>query len=337
MKTDSTTTAKTKGIDYAKGEKITTFCLWGNLLLCILKFAAGVFGRSQAMVADALHSGSDVIATFAVLIGIRIAQRPVDEKYHFGYGKIEPIMSTFVGLSLVFAAYEISKSILTSVLQHSFATPSILALIGAIVSVAVKEWMYCLTMKVGVELNSESIKANAWDHRSDAYSSIGTFVGIGGAMLGGAVGIDWLRYMDPLAGMIVAVLIFRVALHILLQAMRSLMDVAPDQETTEKICGVVKQFPEVRQVPWLKARYSGPLLWLDLAIRMEANMPIIQAHEIGLKVADAIKDQVDHVDRVIVHFDACTCQQKSAADFQCIGASDHCTVSKVSPIGGGDG
>jgi len=337
MKTDSTTTAKTKGIDYAKGEKITTFCLWGNLLLCILKFAAGVFGRSQAMVADALHSGSDVIATFAVLIGIRIAQRPVDEKYHFGYGKIEPIMSTFVGLSLVFAAYEISKSILTSVLQHSFATPSILALIGAIVSVAVKEWMYRLTMKVGVELNSESIKANAWDHRSDAYSSIGTFVGIGGAMLGGAVGIDWLRYMDPLAGMIVAVLIFRVALYILLQAMRSLMDVAPDQETTEKICGVVKQFPEVRQVPWLKARYSGPLLWLDLAIRMEANMPIIQAHEIGLKVADAIKDQVDHVDRVIVHFDACTCQQKSAADFQCIGASDHCTVSKVSPIGGGDG
>ncbi len=324
MKTDSTTTAKTKVIDYAKGEKITKFCLWGNLVLCILKFVAGVFGRSQAMVADALHSGSDVIATFAVLIGIKIAQRPVDEKYHFGYGKIEPIMSTFVGLTLVFAAYEISKSIITSVMQHSFATPSILALMAAVVSIAVKEWMYRLTMKVGVELNSESIKANAWDHRSDAYSSIGTFVGISGAMLGGYLGIDWLRYLDPLAGMIVAVLIFKVALHILLQAMRSLMDVAPDKETTEKICSVVKQFPEVRQVPWLKARYSGPLLWLDLAIRMEASMTIIQAHEIGLKVADAIKDQVDNVDRVIVHFDACTCRQESAADFKCAGASDHC-------------
>ena len=324
MKTDSTTTAKTKVIDYAKGEKITKFCLWGNLVLCILKFVAGVFGRSQAMVADALHSGSDVIATFAVLIGIKIAQRPVDEKYHFGYGKIEPIMSTFVGLTLVFAAYEISKSIITSVMQHSFATPSILALLAAVVSIAVKEWMYRLTMKVGVELNSESIKANAWDHRSDAYSSIGTFVGISGDMLGGYLGIDWLRYLDPLAGMIVAVLIFKVALHILLQAMRSLMDVAPDKETTEKICSVVKQFPEVRQVPWLKARYSGPLLWLDLAIRMEANMTIIQAHEIGLKVADAIKDQVDNVDRVIVHFDACTCRQESAADFKCAGASDHC-------------
>ncbi len=330
MKTDATTTPKTHGIDYAKGEKITKLCLWGNLLLCVLKFIAGVLGRSQAMVADALHSGSDVIATFAVLIGIRIAQRPVDEKYHFGYGKIEPIMSTFVGLTLVFAAYEISKSIITSVMQHSFATPSILALLAAVVSIAVKEWMYRLTMKVGVELNSESIKANAWDHRSDAYSSIGTFVGIGGAMLGGYLGIEWLRYLDPLAGMIVAVLIFKVALHILLQAMRSLMDVAPDKETTEKICSVVKQFPEVRQVPWLKARYSGPLLWLDLAIRMEANMTIIQAHEIGLKVADAIKDQVDNVDRVIVHFDACTCRQESAADFKCVGASDHCGLKNMS-------
>lgn len=330
MKTDAATTPKTHGIDYAKGEKITKLCLWGNLVLCILKFIAGVMGRSQAMVADALHSGSDVIATFAVLIGIRIAQRPVDDKYHFGYGKIEPIMSTFVGLTLVFAAYEISKSIITSVMQHSFATPSILALIAAVVSIAVKEWMYRLTMKVGVELNSESIKANAWDHRSDAYSSIGTFVGIGGAMLGGYLGIDWLRYLDPLAGMIVAVLIFKVALHILMQAMRSLMDVAPDKETTEKICNVVKQFPQVRQVPWLKARYSGPLLWLDLAIRMEANMPIIQAHEIGLKVADAIKNQVDNVDRVIVHFDACTCKQESATDFKCAGASDHCGLKNMS-------
>jgi cation diffusion facilitator family transporter len=309
MKTDSAAAGNPAMVNYSKGESITKVCLWGNLVLCILKFIAGVFGRSQAMVADALHSGSDVIATFAVLIGIRIAQRPVDEKYHFGYGKIEPIMSTFVGITLVFAAYEISKSIVVSIIQDSFATPSILALAAAIISIAVKEFMYRMTMKVGVELNSESIKANAWDHRSDAYSSIGTFVGIGGAMLGGSLGIEWLRYLDPLAGMIVAVLIFKVALHILWQALRSLMDAAPDHETTEQIHSVVGQFDEVRQIPWLKARYSGPLLWLDLAIRMDANMPILEAHEIGQKVAAAIKEQVSNVDRVIVHFDACTCQQ----------------------------
>jgi cation diffusion facilitator family transporter len=329
MEAISASASKSPGIDYAKGEKITKFCLWGNFVLCVLKFIAGVIGRSQAMVADALHSGSDVIATFAVLIGIKIAQRPVDEKYHFGYGKIEPIMSTFVGITLLFAAYEISKSIILSVMHHSFATPSLLALIAAVVSVAVKEWMYRRTMQVGLELNSESIKANAWDHRSDAYSSIGTFVGIGGSMLGGYLGIDWMRYLDPIAGMIVAVLIFKVALHILWQALRSLMDAAPDNETTDSIRSVVSQFPAVRQVPWLKARYSGPLLWLDIAVRLDASMPIIEAHEVGMNIASAIKEQVDNVDRVIVHFDACTCDHHLESVMPCANTTDHCMHKSI--------
>jgi len=329
METASATSGKSTGIDYAKGEKITIFCLWGNFALCVLKFIAGVMGRSQAMVADALHSGSDVIATFAVLIGIKIAQRPVDEKYHFGYGKIEPIMSTFVGLTLLFAAYEISKSIILSVLHHSFATPSILALVAAVISIGVKEWMYRKTMKIGIELNSESIKANAWDHRSDAYSSIGTFVGIGGSMLGGFLGIGWLRYLDPIAGMVVAVLIFKVALHILWQALRSLMDAAPDKETTEIINHVVSEFPEVRQVPWLKARYSGPLLWLDIAIRLDASMPIREAHEVGMNIAAAIKEHIDNVDRVIIHFDACTCDHHIDSVMPCSNTTDHCMHKSV--------
>jgi cation diffusion facilitator family transporter len=260
------TLSRHSGVNYSKGERITVICLVGNIVLCVVKFIAGIIGNSQAMVADALHSSSDVVATLAVFFGIKIAQKPENDKYHYGYGKIEPIISTFVGLSLVLAAFMIARGIFYSVTENTLETPKMVALIAAIISITVKEWMYIVTYKIGVEINSESIKANALDHRSDAFSSVGTLIGIGGSIIGGVTGIEMLRYLDPLAGMIVACIIFRMAIMILAEAMRSLMDAAPEKETIQEIINVASTLPDVCEVNWVMARYSGPTILGEIAI-----------------------------------------------------------------------
>ncbi len=298
-----------KAVDYSKGEKITIYCLWGNIVLCIVKFAAGIAGNSQAMVADALHSSSDVVATMAVFFGIKIAQKPENSKYQYGYGKIESIISVFVGLSLVLAAFMIGKGIIGSVVNNSFETPNFIAVIAAIVSISVKEWMYRITYKIGNEINSESIKANALDHRSDAYSSIGTLVGISGSIIGGMTGIGLLRYLDPLAGMIVACIIFRMACIILIEAIRNLMDVAPKEETIESIYCVINAMPDVCEVNWMTARYSGPTILAEIAIGVPGYLSVSESHEISMKLQMAIYENVENVHKVIVHIDACSCHK----------------------------
>lgn len=307
LETHDTTIKARPGVDYSKGEKITVICLWGNIVLCIVKFVAGFVGNSQAMVADALHSSSDVVATMAVFFGLKVAQKPENDKYHYGYGKIESIISVFVGLSLVLAAFLIGKGIVSSVINNSFETPKLIALIAAIISITVKEWMYRITFKIGTEINSESIKANAYDHRSDAYSSVGTLVGIGGSMIGGLTGIGMLRYLDPLAGMIVALIIFRMACVILIEAIRNLMDVAPKEETIESICCVINDIPDVCEITWMKARYSGPTILAEVAIGVPGYLSVHESHEISMKVQTAVYDNVENVHKVIVHIDVCSC------------------------------
>lgn len=300
----------TDKIDYKKGERITNICLVGNILLCAVKFCAGIFGRSQAMVADAMHSASDVVATAVVLLGVKIAQKPHDRSHHFGHGKIEYITAAFVGFTLIYAAVQISYSIIVNIASKNISTPTFFAFAAAILSIVVKEMMYRATMKVGQQLNSESIKANAWDHRSDAYSSIGTLIGIGGSILGSYIGIGWLRYLDPIAGGVVALLIFKVAIEILLKAFHGLMDGSPDSEVLEQIHAAATSFPETRELPYVKARYTGPNLWIDMAIRLDAGLTIQEGHEIAEAVRFAICDKISNIDHIIIHVDPCTCQRE---------------------------
>ena len=290
-----------KEVNYKTGEKVTIACIFGNIVLSALKLAAGVLGGSKAMVADALHSASDIVATSVVLVGIKVAQKPADREHQYGHGKVEPIAAAFVGITLVVAAILIVKGIVDSILQHTFTTPTFLALGAAVVSVIVKEAMFRITYSTGKQINSEAIIADAWHHRSDAYSSIGTFVGILGSIIGGKLGIPFLQYLDPIAGAVVACMIFKVAYDILKHSIKGLMDSAPDSEQLNKIGGVVSEIGGIVSVPDIKARYIGQRLFIDLAIEVDAKISVDEGHTIAEHAKSRIIEHVPDAYDVMVH------------------------------------
>ena len=290
-----------KKVEYGQGEKVTLACLVGNILLSIFKGIAGYLGGSKAMIADAFHSASDVLATIVVYFSIKIAGRPVDKGHPYGHGKIEPLAAAFVGITLVIAAYFIVKGIIESIVAQSFNAPSIIALIAAVVSIVVKEIMYRETYKVGQKLNSDSIKANAWDHRSDAYSSIGTFFGILGSIAGKHLGIDFLKYLDPVAGILVASLIFKIAFEILGGAIKGLMDAHPGDDKLEDIWKVVESVEGVVSIDWIRARYIGSHLMVDMAIVVDAKKSVHEGHVIADAVRDRVLEKVNNTGEVLVH------------------------------------
>ena len=288
-------------VDYRKGEKITGICLLGNILLSFLKAVAGVLGGSQALVADAVHSATDVVATTVVYLGIKIARRPVDRNHPYGHGKVEHISAAFVGLTLFIASYAILRGVVEVVVARSFTTPSLVALLAALVSITAKEVMFRATYATGVRLRSDSMVANAWDHRADAYSSIGVAVGITGAMVGGHWGVETLRYLDPLAGGVVAVLIVRSAFFIMRNALVSLMDTLPEEETMANVKEAVRVVDGVLEITWVKGRRLGRHLLIDLAIEVDPKKTVGEGHEIADSVRERVMDEFKEIGDVLVH------------------------------------
>ncbi len=289
------------GADYKRGERVTIACIIGNIILTVLKLLAGLFGGSKAMISDALHSASDIIATSVVLVGIRIAKKPMDKEHPYGHGKVEPITAAFVGVTLVFAAVMIVKGIVEAIIMHSFTTPTFLALGAALLSIVVKEAMYRVTFAAGKKINSEAIKADAWHHRSDALSSIGTLVGISGSMLGKWLNIGFLEYLDPIAGAVVACFIFKVAYDILKHAVKGLMDSSPDDE---KLCGINKAAADtegVCAVRSVKSRYVGRYLFVDMEIEVNSGLTVEEGHDIADRVQEHVIGACGDVGEVLVH------------------------------------
>ncbi|MDD5018553.1 MAG: cation diffusion facilitator family transporter, partial [Eubacteriales bacterium] len=286
---------------YNHGKKITVACIFGNLTLSALKFFAGIFGRSQAMISDALHSASDIVTSVVVLVGIKIAKKPRDKEHPYGHGKVEPIAAAIIGVALVFAAVMIIKGITESIIAHSFTTPTFLALSAAVLSIAVKEAMYRVTYAAGKKINSEAIMADAWHHRSDAFSSIGTFIGILGSMIGSWTGIHFLEYLDPIAGAFVACLIFKVAYDILKHAAKGLMDASPDDEKLKDIRKIASGTEGIISVVQIKGRYVGPSLYVDMEIEVSSNITVEAGHDIADKVRQNVIEMVDDVYEVLIH------------------------------------
>ncbi len=290
-----------KEIDYKKGEKITIACIIGNIVLSALKLAAGILGGSKAMIADSLHSASDIVATSVVLIGIKVAQKPADSEHPYGHGKVEPIAAAFVGVTLILAAIIIVKGIVESIAKQTFGTPTYLALAAAVISIVAKEIMFRITYAAGQKINSEAIMADAWHHRSDAYSSIGTFAGILGAIIGGKFGIRFLQYLDPVAGAIVACMIFKVAYDILKHALKGLMDASPDNEKLIKIWHAASGIEGIASIPNIKARYIGQRLFIDLEIEVDPKLSVDEGHALAAFARKKIIDSVPDAYEVMVH------------------------------------
>ena len=224
-----------------KNSYITIFI---NLILSIVKILCGIFGNSSVLVSDGIHSATDIFSTVAVIIGAIISKREPDENHQYGHEKLECIIAMFISASLLTVAFGIGYNAINSILSGSlenFEKPSIITLIAAFVSIAAKEGMYRYTLSQGRKIKSPSLEADAWHHRSDALSSIGSLIGIGGAMIG-------IFILDPIASLLICVLIVIAAVKITKVSISQLVDQAADKETISKIKSIILEHPEVMNI-----------------------------------------------------------------------------------------
>ncbi|MBR6292443.1 MAG: cation transporter [Bacteroidales bacterium] len=281
--------------------KVTLVGSAANVLLTAFKFVAGIVGHSAAMTADAVHSLSDLLTDAVVLVFVRIGAKPEDCSHDYGHGKYETLATTIVGISLAVVALGIGYRAATSILfwyqGGTLPAPGMLALWAAAVSVVLKELVYQYTVRRGRHLNSPAVEANAWHHRSDALSSLGTLLGIGGAIL---LSNRW-TVLDPLAGLIVSVFILRVAWKLLKQGFDELMEASLPDEVEREILAIVATFPDVRDPHHLRTRRIGSRYAIELHIRMDGQMPLADAHARTCEIEQAIKARFGEHTHITLH------------------------------------
>ena len=268
-----------------EARRITFLGLVINVFLTTAKYLAGIFGRSAAMIADATHSLSDLLTDLVVFFGLSAAGKPADSRHPYGHGKIEAVLSAVCGISLLLAAGGIFFSGAARIWSLLFrgaetAGPGIIALAAAGVSVLLKEWLFRYTIEGGRRLQSSALIAKAWDHRSDALSSVGTLAGIAGAFFGGE---RW-QILDPLAALVVSVFIVTAALPILRDSLDELIEAALPGELEKKLQSVIVSVPGVRSFHKLKTRRIGSSIAVDVHIQMNGSLSLDEAHEISRKV-----------------------------------------------------
>ena len=260
-----------------------------NAALIVLKFLAGFLGRSSAMVADAVHSLSDFISDVVVLIFVRIAGKPRDKGHDYGHGKFETLATLIIGILLGVAGIGLMingiESVVKSLNGESLPRPTMLALAIAIFAIVSKEWLYRYTLRAGNRLDSPAVVANAWHHRSDAISSIGTLVGISGAMF---LGDRW-RILDPVAAVVVSVFILKSGYDIIKPCISELLDASLPETTEREIIRLVKSVPGIEMVHNLRTRRIGNAVAVDLHAKMDGNITLSEAHAKATAAEIAIK------------------------------------------------
>lgn len=280
--------------------------LWINVLLTAFKFIAGFAGNSAAMVADAVHSLSDFATDIVAVIGFRITGRPVDRSHDYGHGKFETLTTVVVGISLLAVAAGIffsgGRRILFVLKGGIIPRPGIIALIAAGLSIVIKEWLYFYTKRAATRLSSDALMAKAWDHRSDALSSVGTLLGIGGAIFLG----PGARILDPIAAVIVAGVIVTVALPITVRSLSELLEesLAPEQEKSimEAILGV----SGVEGAHHLRTRRIGSNIAVEVHILVDRGLLVTEAHDIATRVENAVRVIHGPESFVSVHVEPCS-------------------------------
>ncbi|MBO4768675.1 MAG: cation transporter [Bacteroidales bacterium] len=272
-----------------------------NLLLMAFKFVAGLVGRSSAMLADAIHSLSDFITDLIVLIFVNISSKPQDESHDYGHGKYETVATLFIGLALAGVAIGIIVNgavKLAAWLQgENLPSPGKLALWAALVSIVVKELVYLYTKYKGRKLDSPALIANAWHHRSDALSSIGAALGIGGAIL---LGDRW-TVLDPLASIVVGAMLVKVAWDLLGPSLGELTDRSLPQETENEILSIISSVPEVSDPHNLRTRRIGNQIAAEVHIRMDGNITLQESHELATQIERKFKERFGEGSYITIH------------------------------------
>ena len=284
--------------DQRAGMKVTWIGLWSNLFLFALKISIGFYGRSQALVADGVHSFSDLFSDLVVLLGLKYGRMEADEEHPYGHGRIETLASLIVGVILFAIGLGIAWHAALSVIDAETMKPSAWAIGVAAVSILVKELMYWYTLRVGQRIRSSVVIANAWHHRTDALSSVAVMVGVAAAWANPA----W-RIADSLAALVVAYPIIRVSVSLSMKALKEFIDTAPEAETMNLIKSSTLDIDGVRTVHDIRARHSGPDLLMELHVVVDPNLTVVEGHRIAKAVEKSLLEKIEGTSRVTIHVD----------------------------------
>lgn len=277
--------------------KLSFISIFGNIVLTAFKLFAGIYGKSGAMVSDAIHSLSDVFTTFIAFLGVKISKRTADREHPYGHERMECVASLILGLLLFITGLGIGKVGLTNIFSGNFenlAVPGVIALVAALVSIAVKEGMYWYTRYYAKLINSPAFIADAWHHRSDAFSSIGSLIGIGGAMLGFPV-------LDSVASVVICVFILKVAYDILKDALDKMLDTSCGEEYEKKLMDYVAAQKDVIRVDFLQSRMFGNKVYVDLEIAVDGDKSLREAHEVAERVHAVVEENFEEVKHIMIH------------------------------------
>jgi len=283
--------------------RITWIGMAINAVLTLFKLIAGVMGRSSAMIADGVHSLSDFISDIIILVFLRISGKGRDKDHDFGHGKFETMATFILSIILLIVAAGILSDGIHKAIDilngEEVEKPTMIALIAAIVSIVGKEFCYQITARVGRKVNSPAVMANAWHHRSDAFSSIGSLIGIGGAIL---LGQKWI-ILDPLMGCAISIAIFVVAIKMALPAMRELLDISLPDDVENEIISIAKSVEGVTDVHNLKTRRTGPSVIIDAHIMVDHNITIVEAHNIATEVEKQLTEHYGIETQINIHIE----------------------------------
>ena len=283
--------------------KVTLVGFGVNAVLAVFKIIAGMIGKSSAMFADGIHSLSDFLTDIVVLVGIKFTEQPEDECHNYGHGKYETLATLIISVFLFVVGVEILKSGIKNILLvangGTIGKPKIIALIAAILSILMKELLYRYTLREGKKIGSPSVIANAWHHRSDAYSSIGTLFGIGGAII---LGDKW-SVLDPIASVIVSVFIFKVAFEILKPAVDELLEVSLSEEEKEDIIKMIYKEKKVIEHHKIRTRRIGNKAIIEFHILVEEDLNIKEAHEISTRIENNLRERFGYSSIITIHIE----------------------------------
>ncbi|NFR86075.1 MULTISPECIES: cation diffusion facilitator family transporter [unclassified Clostridium] len=275
------------------GYRVSIVTIIGNVLLSIIKIGIGIIASSKAMIADGVHSLSDVFSTIGVIIGLKLSSKKADKEHPYGHEKFESLTSVFLGIMLLLVSLGIGFSGIKNLVYGNYSIPGSLAIFAAAISIVSKEAMYWYTLKYAEKINSTLLKADAWHHRSDSFSSIGALIGIIGARMG-------FPMLDPAIALVISIIIIKVSYDILKQSINQLMDTSVGDNAIKKMNAAIHSIDGVKNIDNLKTRLHANKVYVDVEISVESDISVEEGHKIAMNVHNIIEENKD-VKHCMVH------------------------------------
>ena len=294
--------------------RISWYSIAVNVFLSLGKFVAGIFGHSAAMVSDAIHSASDVFATFIVMAGIKISGRASDDDHQYGHERLECVASILLSVILALTGLAIGYAGIEKIMHQdteAIAIPTFLPLAAAVISIVVKEAMYWYTRHYALILESDALMADAWHHRSDSLSSVGSFIGILGARMGYPI-------LDPIASVVICLMILQAGYEIFMGAIDKMVDKACSKEEEDAMRAKVAEVPGVNHIDLLRTRQFGSRIFVDVEVSADDNLTLLQSHQIAEEIHHSIEKDFPNVKHCMVHINPL-----SEVSHECYGEHRH--------------